>query len=497
MNTIKSMYKWETLPWKKIEWQVFKLQKRIYQASSKNDMKSVHRLQKLLLKSQYAKFLVVKKVAQVNKGKHTAGIDGVKSLTNNQKYKLALNLKLPEKASPTRRIWIPKLGNKTEKRPLSIPTMRNRAEQALLKFALEPEWEAKFEANTYGFRPGRSTWDAIEAIFITIKAKPKYVLDADIAKCFDRINHDVLLKKMNTFGKIRKATKAFLTSGFMDGDRLFPTAEGTPQGSIVSPLLANIALYGFQTFIRDSFPAFYKGNQGWKPYIIMYADDFVILHHDQSVIEKSRKLASEWLSELGLELKDSKTRISHTLNDHNDNCGFDFLGFQIRQFPVGKTHSGKLQRRGYKATLLGFKTIISPSKKAQMRHLDVLKDRISRLRSVSQEVLIAQLNPVIRGWCNYYSTVCSKEIFIKVSHKMVLKLLKWANRRHPNKGSKWIVRKYWRLEQGSWNFAIKGGIRLRNHQEVAIKRHIKIRSTKSPFDGDWKYWNNRGTRTAV
>jgi len=491
------MYEWKTLPWKKIEREVFKLQKRIYQASSKDDVKSVHRLQKLLLTSQFAKFLAVKKVAQVNKGKHTAGIDGIKSLTDHQKYKLAVDLKLPEKASPTRRIWIPKPGNKTEKRPLSIPTMRNRAEQALLKFALEPEWEAKFEANTYGFRPGRSTWDAIEAIFKTIRLKPKYVLDADIAKCFDRINHKALLEKMNTFGAVRKATKAFLEAGFMDGKNLFPTTEGTPQGSIVSPLLANIALYGFQTFIRESFPAYYKGTQGWKPHVIMYADDFVILHRDLKVIERSRELASEWLSKAGLELKASKTRVSHTLNYHQDNCGFDFLGFQVRQFPAGKTHSGKWHPRGQTPILLGFKTIISPGKEAQKRHLQAIKDVISTLKSAPQKVLIAQLNPILRGWSNYFSMGCSKRTFSKMDHLMFKKLLRWAQRRHPNKGIKWIVRKYWRLEQGTWDFALREGMRLKRHDEVPIRRHIKVRSTKSPFDGDWRYWKSRERRQSA
>ena len=497
MSTSNSMYEWKTLPWQKIEREVFKLQKRIYQASSKNDMKSVHRLQKLLLTSQFAKFLAVKKVAQINKGKHTAGIDGIKSLTDHQKYKLAVDLKLPEKASPTRRIWIPKPGNKTEKRPLSIPTMRNRAEQALLKFALEPEWEAKFEANTYGFRPGRSTWDAIEAIFKTIRLKPKYVLDADIAKCFDRINHKALLEKMNTFGVVRKATKAFLEAGFMDGKNLFPTTEGTPQGSIVSPLLANIALYGFQTFIRESFPAYYKGTQGWKPHVIMYADDFVILHRDLKVIEKAKELASEWLSKVGLELKASKTRISHTLNYHKDNCGFDFLGFQVRQFPAGKTHSGKLHPRGQTPILLGFKTIISPGKEAQKRHLQAIKDVISTLRSAPQKVLIAQLNPILRGWSNYFSMGCSKRTFSKMDHLMFKKLLRWAQRRHPNKGIKWVVRKYWRLERGTWDFALCEGMRLKRHDEVPIRRHIKIRSTKSPFDGDWRYWKSRERRRSA
>jgi RNA-directed DNA polymerase len=493
MNTKKLMYEWKTLPWKKIEGQVFKLQKRIYQASKENDVKNLHRLQKLILKSQYAKFLAVRKVAQINKGRHTAGIDGVKSLTDNQKYKLAINLKLPEKATPTRRIWIPKPG-KTEKRPLSIPTIRNRAEQALLKLALEPEWEAKFEANTYGFRPKRSTWDAIEAIFGIIRSKPKYVLDADIAKCFDRINHEVLLDKMNTTGAIRKATRAFLKAGFMDDEELFPTEEGTPQGSIVSPLLANIALYGFQTFIRDSFPDSYKGNQKWKPHIVMYADDFVILHPDLSVIEKSKELVSEWLSTLGLELKDTKTRISHTLKSHKGNCGFDFLGFNIRQFPVGKTHSGKLHRPGHKSTFLGFKTIISPSKEAKKRHSKVLRDKITKNKNAPQEALIAQLNPIISGWCNYYSTVCSTKTFAKMKDIMFPKLLKWAKHRHPNKSGKWIARKYWRLEKGKWDFAIRDGIRLKVHTEIAIRRYIKVKATKSPFDGDWKYWENREKR---
>lgn len=284
------MYEWNRLPWKKIEMQVFKLQKRIYQASKRSDKEMVHRLQKLLLKSQYAKFLAVRKVAQKNKGKHTAGIDGVKSLTPKQRLKLALKLELPKETQPARRIWIPKPGNKSEKRPLSIPTMRNRAEQALLKLVIEPEWEAKFEANSYGFRPGRSTWDAIEAIFKMICSKPKYVLDADIAKCFDGINHEVLLDKLQTLPSIRRAVKAFLKAGFMDGGKLFPTTEGAAQGSIISPLLANIALHGFETFIRDSFPDFYKGNQKWKPYIARYADDFVILHPELSVIKRTKGL---------------------------------------------------------------------------------------------------------------------------------------------------------------------------------------------------------------
>jgi RNA-directed DNA polymerase len=195
-------------------------------------------------------------------------------------------------------------------------------------------------------------------------------------------------------------------------------------------------------------------------------------------------LVTEWLSSLGLELKASKIRISHTLNYHQGNCGFDFLGFQVRQFPIGKTPSGRVRPHGQEPRLLGFKTIITLSKEAQKRHLQALKEVILTLRSTPQKVLIAQLSSIIRGRCNYFSKSCSKKTFSKMDHLMFKKLLRWARKRHPNKGLKWVVRKYWRLERGTWDFALREGIRLKRHDEVAVRRHIKVRSTKSPFDGD-------------
>ena len=200
---ITSKVEWRQINWRKAEKAVFKLQKRIYRASNRGDVKTVRRLQKTLMKSWYARALAVRRVTQDNQGKKTAGVDGVKSLTPKQRLNLVGNLKLGTKVSPTRRVWIPKPGTE-EKRPLGIPTMKDRALQALVKLALEPEWEAKFEPNSYGFRPGRSCHDAIEAIFSSIRLKPKYVLDADIAKCFDRIDHEALLNKMNTFPTIRR-----------------------------------------------------------------------------------------------------------------------------------------------------------------------------------------------------------------------------------------------------------------------------------------------------
>jgi RNA-directed DNA polymerase len=203
------------------------------------------------MKSWYAKCLAVRRVTQDNQGKKTAGVDGVKSLTPVQRFKLITSMDFKYKSRAVRRVWIPKPG-KAEKRPLGIPTMHDRALQALLKMVIEPEWEAKFESNSYGFRPGRSAHDAVEAIFTAIAQKSKFVLDADIAQCFDKISHDELLKKMNTFSLAGRVIRGWLKAGVMDGNNLFPTPEGTPQGGVISPLsplLANIALHGLETFV--------------------------------------------------------------------------------------------------------------------------------------------------------------------------------------------------------------------------------------------------------
>lgn len=252
---------WKTIPWRKLERKVFKLQKRIYKASENGDARTVRKLQKTLIRSWSAKCLAVRRVTQDNQGKKTAGIDGVKSLKPGQRLTLVKNLRLTQKAKPTRRVWIPKPG-KDEKRPLGIPTMNDRALQALVKQALEPEWEALFEPNSYGFRPGRSCHDAIEAIFQAIVHLPKFVLDADIAKCFDQIDHQALLEKVNTFPVMRRQIRAWLKAGVMDGKNLFPTNEGTPQGGVISPLLANIALHGMENHIAKLFPVKHKKVNG-------------------------------------------------------------------------------------------------------------------------------------------------------------------------------------------------------------------------------------------
>jgi RNA-directed DNA polymerase len=270
MNTAeKSMYGWNAVPWKEVERNVFKLQKRIYQASSRGDVRRVRKLQRLMMNSRAARLLAVRRVAQDNQGNKTAGVDGVRSLTPKERLALSETLRVDGSSKPVRRVWIPKPGTE-EERPLGIPTMKDRAVQSLVKLALEPEWEARFEPNSYGFRPGRSCHDAIEAIFNAIRFKPKWVLDADIAKCFDRISHEELLRRVNTGPALRRQIKSWLRAGILDNGRLFPSTAGTPQGGAISPLLANIALHGLETAITKAYPP--KWNR-LGPITVRYADD--------------------------------------------------------------------------------------------------------------------------------------------------------------------------------------------------------------------------------
>lgn len=484
--TTTPMDGWNMLPWKQIERSVFKLQKRIYRAAQRDDRRTVHKLQRLLMKSRSAKLLAVRRVTQDNQGKRTAGVDGVKSLQPLQRLKLSDTLTITNKATPVRRVWIPKPGT-NEQRGLGIPTIHDRALQSLVKAALEPEWEAKFEPNSYGFRPGRSCHDAIQAIFNTIRAKPKYVLDADIEKCFDRICHNELLKKVNTSPNLCRQLKTWLKAGVLDNGKLFPTAEGTMQGSPLSPLLANIALHGLEEVIAEKFPR--KGSCFMPPIVVRYADDLVGLHADLDVIKQCEEATNEWLKPIGLRLKPSKTRITHTLTVEEGEPGFDFLGYNIRQYPVGKTKSG----RSNHGTLLGFKTLIKPSKTAIKRHTQRLREIVDTHKHADQAGLIKSLNPVIIGWTNYYSTVVSKVVFSVIGRSLRRMLYAWTTRHHPNKGKRWMARKYWRHAEGRGRKfqPTESGAKLYQHHETPIRRHVKVQGASSPYDGNWVYWSSR------
>ena len=481
---------WNRINWRKVERIVFKLQKRIYRASQRGDVRAVRKLQKTLMKSWSAKMLAVRKVTQQNKGKKTAGIDGKKALNGKQRLTLVANLKLYKKPQATRRVWIEKPG-RNEKRPLGIPTIYDRALQALAKQALEPEWEALFEPNSYGFRPGRSCHDAIVAIHNSINRMPKWILDADIAKCFDKINHDALLKKLNTYPSMRRLIKGWLKAGVMDNRTFSPTTEGTPQGGIISPLLANIALHGMENRIKEyayNLPASYgsKQNRVKAISLIRYADDFVIMHKSKEVVEECQRIIDKWLQDIGLELKPSKTKMVHTSK------GFDFLGFNIRQYQVGKHHAKQ-----------GFKTLIKPSKKSIKEHYKKLVDIIDRHKSAPQEALISRLKPVIRGWCNYNKSQVSKKTFSDLDNKLWHKLKRWGNRRHPRKSKTWVNNKYWgtKVEKptkpwdapkiDNWVFMTNEDNYLPKYAKTKIVRHTKVKESRSPFDGDLIYWNTR------
>jgi RNA-directed DNA polymerase len=488
---------WEQTNWRKLERVVFKLQKRIYQASQRGDVKAVRKLQKTLMKSWSARMLAVRRVTQDNRGKKTAGVDGVKSLTPKQRLELVNQLRRVNnrKAKPVRRVWIDKPG-RTEKRPLGIPTMDDRASQALAKAALEPEWEAKFEKNSYGFRPGRSCHDAIEAIFQAINQKPKYVLDADIAKCFDRINHEALLNKLNTFPTMRRLIKSWLKAGVVDWSAYAnrqkgysATSEGTPQGGVISPLLANIALHGLENRLKQ-YAGTLPGRNGFgkrdlmkQLSVIRYADDFVILHPDITVVQRCQQITAEWLKDMGLELKPEKTRLSHTLNPTEEgNVGFNFLGFTIRQFNAGKYVSKQ-----------GFKTIITPSKEAIKSHLQKVGSIIQQHKTAPKQALIARLNPVIRGWSNYQRGQCSKETFQYCDYITYQQLRGWAVSRHSGKQRGTRVGNEWkRIGNRNWVFSTNDKkTSLINHSDTKVVRHTKVEGVKSPYDGDWVYWSAR------
>ncbi len=333
-----------SLPWSSLEQQVVRMQKQISQACQRGDKQAVHSLQQQLMEAEAARLLAVRRVTEENQGRHTAGVDGVKSLTAQERLAMASAIHPrnwnSQPSMPVRRVWVPKPGT-IERRPLAILPMIDRCKQALVKLALEPEWEVQFEAHSYGFRPGRSTHDAIAAILVAIERHPTFVFDADIEGAFEFINQAVVLDKLQTYPALRQAIHAWLTAGVVDGGIYSPSETGIAQGGVLSPLLMNIALHGMEAVVTEGFANSHARDQ---PLLVRYADDFLILHTDLKELQQAVRRVKHWLATMGLHLHAHKTRITHTLTPYQGQVGFDFLGFSIRQEVVAETPASRSEQ---------------------------------------------------------------------------------------------------------------------------------------------------------
>lgn len=495
------------IDWVSAQSKVLKWQRAIYSASKLNEVKTVRKYQHVLLGSWEAKLLSVRRVTQDNKGRSTAGIDKIKSIPPGERLKLAASLVIPNPCSPLRRVWIPKPG-KPEKRPLGIPTIKDRCAQALFKLALEPEWEAKFENNSYGFRPGRNCHDAIAAIRTFIQKRPKYVLDADIAKCFDRIDHDKLLDKIGMTGKYRRQLKGWLKSGVLDNEVFSDTEFGTPQGGVISPLLANIALHGMEEFCKDAIkdiPVYGSTGQLVRPHrrgdtlgFVRYADDFVLMHPDLNVITFVHSKLPEFLGQIGLELNPSKTRLTHTLEINeatkeacpglNGGPGFNFLGFFIRQHKTIHLSALSVTKE-----VLGFRTLIIPSKEKKDAHqVKLHKIILQDGKGMSQDALIKKLNPVIRGWANYFgkSDANMMKNLGQMDYLTYLKIRQWTKRIYKTSGKGTAA--FRRVGTNKWTFATATAALVKHiDYSQPLSGYVKIKGEASPFDSDFDYWGKR------
>jgi len=462
---------WHDVEWVECHKNVKRLQARIVKATAEGRWGKVKKLQHILTRSFAAKAIAVKRVTE-NKGKRTAGVDGETWNTPETKAKAIDSLKRRGyKSSPLRRVEIPKKDGK--KRKLGIPTMKDRAMQALHLLALEPVSETTADSNSYGFRPERATADARERGFQVLakRLNAEWVLEADIKGCFDHISHEWLLENIPLD---RKILREWLKAGVIYNGKFTDTETGTPQGGIISPTLANLALDGLEKVLNQNFKILqYRENgerksKNPKVNFIRYADDFIITGDSKEQLEDEVKpLVESFLKERGLELSPEKTKITH-IND-----GFDFLGWNFRKYDS--------------------KLLIKPSKDSIKNVLGKVKVILDSNKNAKTENVINLLNPVITGWANYHKGTVAKETFSYVDHQVWIKTWKWAERRHPNKGKLWIKNKYFKtVDNRNWVFSGENqgehSTRLAVMSAVPIERHIKIQADANPYDPKYEQY---------
>lgn len=467
---------WDAIDWRQADRLVRNLRRRIFRASQAGDLRRVRSLQKLMLRSYSNILMSVRRVTQVNAGKNTPGVDKVVVKTPAARGKLVDHLATfqPWRAAPVRRVYIPKSNGK--QRPLGIPTVLDRALQAMVKQALEPEWEARFEGSSYGFRPGRSCHDAIQKVhnLTCPHRRKKWILDADIQGAFDNISHDFLL---HALGEVpgRELVRQWLKAGVMEDGAYHATEMGTPQGGVISPLLLNVALHGMEKALGVRHNG--KGVIASARAVVRYADDFVVCCESKEDAARVRDvLLPPWLAERGLALSEEKTRIVHLTE------GFDFLGFNVRHYHTPQT------------TRTGFKLLIKPSPKAVSRKREELRTVWLRLKGQPVKVVLTRLNPIIRGWANYYRAVCAKETFQGMDHWMHKRALRYVKHTHPGKSQQWRHNRYWgRLNPARQDDGVFGdkhsGRYLLRFAWFPIARHILVKGTASPDDPRLReYW---------